>query len=249
MSMSLYDTLTPWYHLLDPREDHASEAAHLADTIAAHIDGPRETLLELGAGAGNNASFLKERHRCTLTDPSAPMRALSERVNPECEHLPGDMRSLRLGRVFDAVVLHDAIVYMTTREDLRAAMRTAFVHTRAGGVAIFAPDTFAEVFHEYEELHTGEDGERSMRCLEWCWDPTPNDEQYVVEWALLLRRAGEVTAVHDRHVEGLFSRAVWLDLAASVGFVPRWVPRPLEDLDDEHGVYAREILVAQRPDR
>ena len=47
------------------------------------------------------------------------MLALSRALNPECEHLAGDMRTLRLGRVFDAVFVHDAVCYMTTRADLR----------------------------------------------------------------------------------------------------------------------------------
>ena len=68
------------------------------------------TLLELGSGGGNNASHLKARFNCTLTDISPDMLALSRTLNPECEHLEGDMRTLRLGRTFDVVFIHDAIV-------------------------------------------------------------------------------------------------------------------------------------------
>jgi len=41
------------------------------------------------------------------------MLALSMTVNPECEHIEGDMRTLRLGHTFDAVFLHDAVMYLT----------------------------------------------------------------------------------------------------------------------------------------
>lgn len=58
------------------------------------------------------------------------MLDLSKKSNPECEHILGDMRTLRLNRTFDAVFVHDAICYMRTREDLRAAIETAFVHLR-----------------------------------------------------------------------------------------------------------------------
>jgi hypothetical protein len=44
-----------------------------------------------------------------------PKRAAAD---PECEHLQGDMRELRIDRTFDAVFVHDAIAYMTTEEDL-----------------------------------------------------------------------------------------------------------------------------------
>ena len=50
------------------------------------------------------------------------------------------MRTLRLQRQFDAVLVHDAVAYMTTRADLAALVAaTAFAHTRPGGAALFAP--------------------------------------------------------------------------------------------------------------
>jgi hypothetical protein len=53
------------------------------------------------------------------------MLELSRGLNPECEHVVGDMRPLHLGRQFDAVFVHDAVMYMTTEDDLRQAMETA----------------------------------------------------------------------------------------------------------------------------
>jgi len=35
------------------------------------------------------------------------MLELSRTINPELEHLVGDMRTIRLGRTFDAVLIHD----------------------------------------------------------------------------------------------------------------------------------------------
>ena len=103
-------------------------------------DRPPRTVLELGSGGGNNASHLKARFDMVLVEPSAGMRAVSRALNPECEHIDGDMRTVRLGRQFDAVFVHDAVCYMTTESDLRLAIETAFVHCRPGGVALFAPD-------------------------------------------------------------------------------------------------------------
>ena len=114
---ALYAELTPWYHLVDPPEDHADEASCFLDALAGAIAGPSATLLELGAGAGHNACHLKARFTCTLTDIAEPMLALSRTRNPECEHVAGDMRTLRLGRLFDAVLAHDGISYMTSVPD------------------------------------------------------------------------------------------------------------------------------------
>src|SRR5262249_42154726 len=144
----LYGDLVPWYDLIDPVADHADEAAIYERALERAAAPPPATLLELGAGAGNNAFHLTRRFRCTLTDVSAPMLERSRAQTPECEHVAGDMRALRLGRAFDAVLVHDAVAYMTTLADLRAAAATAFAHTRPGGAAVFAPDYLRETFRE-----------------------------------------------------------------------------------------------------
>jgi trans-aconitate methyltransferase len=121
--MLLYSALTPWYRLIDPLEDHLEEAEAYEAAFMRGIDGPVETLLELGSGAGNNAYYLKRRFRCTLADISEPMLGLSRQINPDCEHVTGDMRTLDLRREFDAVFVHDAVMYLTTEEDVRAMAR------------------------------------------------------------------------------------------------------------------------------
>ena len=106
------------------------------------------------------------------------------------------MRTLRLGRVFDAVLVHDdGISYMTTEPDLRAAIETAFVHTRPGGAAVFTPDDLEDTFARAPRLLDGDDGERSLRYLEWSWDPVPGDGAARTEYVLLMREGDEVRVV------------------------------------------------------
>jgi SAM-dependent methyltransferase len=241
MQPLLYGELTPWYRLIDPVADHADEAAAYVAALERGGAPDGATLLELGAGAGGNAFFMKSRFRCTLTDISPEMQALSRALNPECEHLPGDMRTLRLGRAFDAVMVHDAVAYMTTRADLAAAAATAFAHTRPGGVALFTPDYVRESFADKAELHANDDGARSLRCLEWAWDPDPADDTYTVEYAFLLRAQGDVKAVHDRHVEGLFARATWIEILSGAGYRVELVDRPFDDTTTD------SIFLCRRP--
>jgi SAM-dependent methyltransferase len=202
------------------------------------------TVLELGSGGGNNASHLKAHFRLILVDRSPGMLAVSEELNPECEHVQGDMRTVRLDRVFDAVFVHDAVMYMTGEDDLRQVMETAFAHCRPGGSALFAPDHLRENFRTGTD-YGGHDGDgRAARFLEWTWDPDPLDTTYTVDYAYLLREAdGSVRVAHDRHVEGLFPRATWLRLLAETGFAARSVP--VEHSELEAGSY--ELLVASRP--
>ena len=176
-------------------------------------------MLELGTGGGSLAYHLKRHFRLTLTDRSPGMLAVSRSVNPECEHVEGDMYTLRLGREFDVVLIHDAICYATTPDEAQAALGTAAIHCRPGGAVAVLPDFVRETFEPGSE-HDGLDAPdgRGLRWLEWRWDPDPSDDTYVVEYAFLLRDPdGRVTSEHDRHVEGLFSRDGWLAWLAAAG--------------------------------
>jgi trans-aconitate methyltransferase len=162
---------------------------------------------------------MKARFECTLTDLSLEMLELSRTINPECEHIQGDMRTLRLGRTFDAVFVHDAVMYMTTEADLGAVIETAAVHAAPGGVVLLVPDTLRETFVP-DVRHGGHDGEdgRSLRYLEWTYDPDPNDTTFEVDFAVILHEPGaHVRVVHDHHVFGLFERDVWLRLVMDAG--------------------------------
>lgn len=230
--MKLYDDLAAWWPLLSPPEEYVDEAPFHARTLreASHI--PIKTLLELGSGGGCNAFHLqRDFEQLTLVDPSPGMLEVSRHLNPQCEHLLGDMRTLRLSRQFDAVFVHDAVCYMTSEEDLRRAIKTAVQHCRPGGAVLFAPDYVRETF-ETGSGHGGVDGDdgRGLRYLEWTWDPDPDDTTYTVDYAYLLRHAdGRTEAVHDRHIEGIFPRSSWLQWMNEAGLQARLVPFPQPD--------------------
>lgn len=242
--VKLYDQLASWWPLVSAPEDYEEEAAFFARLLAEACAPPLRTLLELGSGGGNTASHLKGLFEVVLAEPSAGMRDVSRALNPGCEHVAGDMRTLRLGRTFDAVLLHDAVCYMTTEEDLGRAIGTAFAHCRPGGAALLVPDFVRENFRPGTDHGGHDDGPRGLRYLEWTHDPDPSDMTYVADYAFLLREpGGEVRVEHDRHVEGLFPRATWLRLLEDAGFVARAVP--FEHSELEPG--SHELFLASRP--
>jgi hypothetical protein len=57
-------------------------------------------------------------------------------------------------------------------------------------------------------------------------------------------RDGSVRVFHDRHVEGLFARAEWLELMRGVGFVETRVI-PFDHSEIEPGTY--ELFVGVKP--
>jgi SAM-dependent methyltransferase len=132
-NLRLYRDLADWCPLLTPMGDYAEEAAFYLRLFEVHCRRPPRTLLDLGSGGGRNAAHLKAALACTLADLEPALLALSRRLNPQCEHIQGDMRAVRFGRASDCVLVHDAVSYMTSRTDLASAIATAFAHTAPGG--------------------------------------------------------------------------------------------------------------------
>jgi trans-aconitate methyltransferase len=222
-NLKMYTDLAAWWPLLSAPEDYAEEAAFYHQILQEATERPPQTLLELGSGGGNNASYLKAHYQMTLVDLSEGMLAVSQDLNPECEHFQGDMRTVRLGREFDAVFIHDAVDSMLTEEDLRQAMATAALHCQAGGVALFAPDYVREIFVPSTD-HGGHDGQhRALRYLEWTYDPDENDTTYTTDYAYLLREGDQIWVEHDRHICGLFKREEWLQWLTEAGFATKVV--------------------------
>jgi hypothetical protein len=239
MLPKLYSELASWWPILSDPSDYRDEAAFVRDLLIETCARPPRTLLELGSGGGNNAWHLKRHFEMTLVDVAPGMLAVSRKLNPECEHVEGDMRTVRLGRLFDAVFIHDAVMYMTSEEDLRRAMETAFAHCRPGGAVVIAPDHTRELF-EPATKHGGHDGpKRAVRYLEWVYDPDPTDCTTVTDFAYILREEdGSVHVEFDRHVTGLFGQADWLRLLRAVGFEPGVV----------RDGYERDVFSGRRPE-
>ncbi len=221
-ALLLYTKYAAWWPLLSAPEEYEEDANDYHRIIQQyHPDTPR-TMLELGSGGGNNASYLKAHYEITLCDQSEDMLAVSRQLNPACEHVQGDMRSLHLDRQFDVVFIQDAIGYMTTAADLKAAMQTAYRHCKPGGVALFIPDYTTETFRP-ATYHGGHDaGDASMRFLQWDHDPIADDGQYQIDFAYLFRAPGQKhpAVIGETHICGLFGRADWLQWLQETGFTP-----------------------------
>jgi len=235
----LYRELAGWYPIFSSPQDCRDEAARFARALAKASDRVPRDVLELGSGAGNIASHFKKRFAMTLVDLSPQMLAVSKSLNPECEHVKADIRTVRLRRTFDAVFVQDAICHMTTDADLLAVIETAFEHLRPGGVAMFVPDEVRETFTGATD-HGGNDAERgSVRFLQWTWDPDPHDTSYLVDFAIMIRdEKGRTRLVHDRHTYGLFPRAKWRSLLHRAGFKLATVKRT---------DFGRDVFLVRRP--
>ncbi|MEZ5351219.1 MAG: class I SAM-dependent methyltransferase [Bryobacteraceae bacterium] len=243
--MKLYGALAEWWPLFSPPDHYREEAAfYVRHLLDAGSIAPR-TLLEFGSGGGNNAFHMKRYfHSVTLVDLSPGMLAVSRRLNPDCEHCAGDMRTLRLGRQFDRVFIHDAICYMASAEDLQRAIDTAWIHCRPGGAALFAPDYVRETFQPSTDCGGEDAGARALRYLEWVHPADPHEASFFVDYLVALRHEdGSVTVEQDRHREGLFARGDWLHMLSQTGFEPTVVPFRHSEVEDR----TLDVFLAVRP--
>ncbi len=241
---TLYEELAEWWPLLPPPDDYKEEARIFKRAILDASSRRPVTVLELGSGGGNNASHLKKAFQMTLVDLSPGMLSVSRRLNPECRHVRGDMRSVRLGRQYDAVFIHDAIDYMNTRAMLKRAMRTAWLHCRPGGVALFVPDWTRERFRPSAICEGSDDGKRGLRFLEWTVDHDPDDGRYTSYMSYLLRKGRTIRQIGpDVHHCGLFAEREWLAMMKDAGFKPKKIP--YEHSSFERGAHV--MFVGTRP--
>lgn len=239
----LYSDLAPWWPLLSPPEGYADESSTYLSLLESALGHPARSLLELGSGAGLHGSHMPAELDVHLLDIASEMLAVSREHNPGRAHHQADMRTARLGRQFEAVLLHDAVMYLLSEADLRATYATAFEHLKPGGVVLVLPDLTRE---NWEDLTTGggtshPDG-RAARLLEWRWDPDPADCTFQLEFAYLLRDSdGTVRHLHESHTMGLFSRAEHVHALVGAGF-ELLEPDPLLAME-----CAGEPFLARRP--
>jgi SAM-dependent methyltransferase len=238
---SLYAELAGWWPVISPPGQYAGDAAAVTAAFST-ASVPVSDVLDLGSGGGHVAAHLKDRFALTLVDISAQMLAVSAQLNPECVHVQGDMRTIRLGRQFDAVLVHDAVDYVTRRPDLRLVIETAFAHCRPGGVAVFVPDHTAETFAPGTGAGGGSDATgRQAAFQERISDPDPADDWILAEYEFTLCDAEHtVRVVRESHRLGAFPLETWLAQLTGAGFCAR--PRQLSDAGPR-----RVMFVCARP--
>lgn len=215
----MYGDLAWTWPIVSPPSDYVEEAEELWRLVVDHAKTTPRALLHLGCGGGHLDRTLKQHAAITGVDASEPMLELARALNPEVRYEVGDMRTVRLERTFDAVIVADSISYMRTEEDLRAAFRTAWDHLKPGG----AFGTYAELTREQfrgEELHitSGIRGEVVVTLVEHQHDADADATAIDVTFVYLIRRSGDLAIETDRHVMGLFPRNVWRRLLEETGF-------------------------------
>ena len=226
----LYTDLAYLWPVISPPEESAEEAGYWRRALWDRLGPGEHQILELGVGGGHNLSHLTSDFQATAVDISPQMLALSSKLNPGVQHHLGDMRSVLLGRTFDAVLIHDAICYMLTESDLRAAFATAKIHLRPGGVLLVAPDLVREVFKGTTLLKwVRKTGDVEVTVEEYLHDPDPADTQLESVFTYTINENGKQRVEQDTHLSGLFPISTWTSLMKEAGLQVDTLRVPADD--------------------
>jgi len=239
----LYGDLAWTWPIVSPPARYVREARELRRMIRSRAPAAR-MLLHLGCGGGHLDKTLKASFAVTGVDLSPRMLALAHRLNPEVSYRVGDMRTVRLRRTFDAVVIADSVAYMQTERDLRAAFRTAFAHLAPGGVFITFVERTPATFRQDATTRLVERrGDLEIVLIENQHDPDSADTTYESTFVYLIRRRGRLQVETDRHRLGLFPLPLWRRLLRETGFrVTQVVGEP-----DRPGARGNATFVCVRP--
>ena len=228
----MYTEFARYWPLISDPADYANEAGYWRDALRDKLGDGRHEILELGVGGGNNLSHLTADFQATAVDICPQMIEEARKLNPQVHLHVGDMRTVRLGRKFKAVIIHDAISYILSEDDLLATFATAAAHLGPGGVFITSPDWLRETFRDPAVNYgTNTDGKTTFTNIEYTYDADPADTMIETLSWYIIREGASLRVEQDRHVTGLFSLTTWVELLELSGFEVDKVPY---DVHDDH---------------
>lgn len=215
----LYRDLAWLWPVMSPPEEYAEEAACWLTVLRETLGLEHPHVLELGVGGGHNLSHLTGGVDATAVDISPQMLKWSIQLNPGVEHIVGDMRLVRTGRTYDAVLIHDAVNHLTSSRDLASTLATAAAHLEPGGALIMAPEYFPERLSlPRVECHTRTRDRIELTYVEYTHDPDPTDTALEVLFIYLITMDGRLQIEHDRMNVGVFPRSTWRQVMHDAGF-------------------------------
>jgi SAM-dependent methyltransferase len=165
-------------------KDYHAETAELRRIIEEFSPGSK-TLLDVACGTGAHLAELKQWYEVEGADLSPAMLAVAGERLPGVPLHEADMRTLDLGRSFDAVIcLFSSIGYVTEPAEMRSAVGRLAAHVAPGGVLILdgwvRPDEWREGFRPEPDI-------------------AQDDEALVVRLAFT-RREGNITDMDMHHL-------------------------------------------------
>lgn len=214
-----------FYDAMYKDKDYEAECDFVEEAFRRFSAHEVSSVLDLGCGTGNHVLPLVRRGYEVVGVDRAPemvrqAREKAEAAGINAEFLLGDVRTVDLGRTFDAVIEMFAVIgYQTTNEDLLSAMRTARKHLTPGGVFVFDAWFGPAVLVERPEKRSSTIDLEGGETLERYATPQHDllSHTYEVRYGLVRRQGDDVLeeSHETHHMRYLFPQEIvhFLDLA------------------------------------
>ena len=223
----LYRQSVEAYELLHAArgKDYGREAAAVAERIRRRRPEAR-TVLDVACGSGLHlAAFQDQGFEVEGVDLSDGMLAAARARLPGVALHQGDMRTFRLGRRFDAVVcLFSSIGYMTTLDDLAAAIATMGEHLLPGGVLVVEPWFEPGAWHDGSVFsEAAKAGDFAVARVSRSWR---EGDESLIEMLYSVARPDRAWSFTELHRMGLFTTEQQLEVYRAAGLIVEHEPRP-----------------------
>ncbi len=208
---SVFDAYARYYDLLYRDKDYAAEAKYVTNLIRSRA--PQAVrILELGCGTGAHAEHFArmgfevegvDMSEVMLAGAAARAAGLPPDLARRISFGRGDVRSVRTGRTFDAVVsLFHVMSYQTSDADLAGAFASAEAHLVPGGVFLFdfwyGPAVVAQK-PEPRVKHLEDDAIRVSRAANPVMRPGENVVEVNYAVSIEVKESGQLQEVRESH--------------------------------------------------
>jgi SAM-dependent methyltransferase len=145
MSEEVFQKYGAYYDLLYRDKDYAAEASYITRTLRA-ADQDARKLLEFGSGTGRHGRLLAQQgfdvfgvdRSGAMVRSARSMSISSMQSGGSFDCKQGDIRTVEMGSVFDAVLsLFHVVSYQTSNVDVLQTFTNAAHHLRPRGVFLF----------------------------------------------------------------------------------------------------------------
>lgn len=211
-------------------KDYRAETAEL-DRIIKESCPTARTLLDVACGTGAHLAELRQRYEVEGADLSPAMLAVARARLPGIPLHHADMRTLDLGRSFDAVIcLFSSIGYVTEPSEMRSTVARLAAHVAPGGVLILdgwlRPDEWREGYRPEPDI--ARDDEVLVVRLARSWR-----EGNVTEMDMhhLVQTAAGIDYFVERHRLALTPTAGYVSAMETAGLTTRVIPNYMPGRD------------------
>jgi SAM-dependent methyltransferase len=211
-------------------KDYHAETAELDRLIKESCPTAR-TLLDVACGTGAHLAELSRLYEVEGADLSPAMLAVARGRLPGIPLHQADMRTLDLGRSFDAVIcLFSSIGYVTDPADMRSTVARLAVHVAPGGVLILdgwvRPDEWRESFRPEPDM-ARDDEVLVVRLAHSRRDGNVTD----LDMHHLVQTAEGIDYFVERHRLALTPTADYVSAVESAGLAARVIPNYMPGRD------------------